>query len=341
MKCPYCSNQIADNSSFCHYCGRKLEPLANPYAVRQVICPACGKVLTSENRFCTGCGKVLSGGSQLNTGFDRKPVQPYAPAQPNAPVSSKKNSNTGMIILAAAVGVIAVTLIVLLICGVFSPEDEPADAAPQESSVQNSESPSDDVSEPPEHQQELELVCSGTTGTLTLREWNNGEWETVLSLNAYIGKNGISYNKQEGDRCTPAGTFDVLYWISTSSRSSGLEYRPVHSGDLWICDPDSGYYNQWVNANSVSADWDSAQTENLYSKFSDGYSVACIVFDYNGNGLSSNGVSRNGGSDIFIDGVGSKGNLTSGYGDIKITASDMYQLLDRLDSDKNPILVVR
>ena len=46
------------------------------------------------------------------------------------------------------------------------------------------------------------------------------------------------------------------------------------------------------------------------------------------------------GSDIFIDGVGSKGNLTSGYGDIKITANDMLMLLGYLDSDKHPTLTV-
>ena len=64
------------------------------------------------------------------------------------------------------------------------------------------------------------------------------------------------------------------------------------------------------------------------------------TFNYNGDGLRSDTAVSGKGSDIFIDGVGSKGNLTSGYGDIKITANDMLMLLGYLDSDKHPTLTV-
>ena len=95
-----------------------------------------------------------------------------------------------------------------------------------------------------------------------------------------------------------------------------------------------------MQRNSGTRDWDAAQAENLYRKFHDDYSAACIMFNYNGDGLRSDTAVSGKGSDIFIDGVGSKGNLTSGYGDIKITANDMLMLLGYLDSDKHPTLTV-
>ena len=64
------------------------------------------------------------------------------------------------------------------------------------------------------------------------------------------------------------------------------------------------------------------------------------MFNYNGDGLQSSTAVSGKGSDIFIDGVGSKGSLTSGYGDIKIAANDMLKLLGYLDSDKHPTLTV-
>lgn len=89
------------------------------------------------------------------------------------------------------------------------------------------------------------------------------------------------------------------------------------------------------------ADWDPNQAQDMCSKFSDGYSVACIVFDYNGDGMNGESADKNGGAGIFIDGIGENGELSPGDGDIRIAAEDMYTLLDCLDSDKNPCIVIR
>ena len=52
---------------------------------------------------------------------------------------------------------------------------------------------------------------------------------------------------------------------------------PISDGDVWVCDPDSLYYNT-MQRNSGTRDWDAAQAENLYRKFHDDYSAACIMF---------------------------------------------------------------
>ena len=194
--------------------------------------------------------------------------------------------------------------------------------------------------EEPYNRQKIYVESYGQSAILTLSEYQNGDWVKLLSVDAQIGKNGTSYDKREGDKCTPAGTFNVLYYISTESVNTELKYIEIDNNDVWICDPDSYYYNTMQDSDLPSADWNSSLNESLYSKFKGGYSVACIMFDYNGDGISAGEAYTNRGSDIFIDGVGPNGNISSGYGDIKINASDMYRLLGYLDSSKNPILIV-
>lgn len=121
-------------------------------------------------------------------------------------------------------------------------------------------------------------------------------------MTAYLGDNGVTWNKRDGDKATPAGEFDILYYIGINDRGSNLKYVPISDGDVWVCDPDSLYYNT-MQRNSGTRDWDAAQAENLYRKFHDDYSAACIMFNYNGDGLRSDTAVSGKGSDIFIDGV--------------------------------------
>ena len=43
---------------------------------------------------------------------------------------------------------------------------------------------------------------------------------------------------------------------------------------------------------------------------------------------------------MFLDGVGANGNMYSGYGDIKISGSDMKKLLKLLEPSLNPIITI-
>ena len=186
--------------------------------------------------------------------------------------------------------------------------------------------------------QEIRCVSSGSKAVMTLYNWDHGKWKEMLTVNASIGSNGVNYNKREGDKCTPAGTFNILFAFGTQNFSTGLTYYHVSPGDVWVTDPNSSCYNIYQSNNAPGKDWSSA--EDLYKKFTGGSSVANIYFDFNGDGLTSRSARYNGGSDIFIDGVGSSGKLNSGYGDIKITASDMALLLPLLDTNRHPRIVI-
>ena len=189
--------------------------------------------------------------------------------------------------------------------------------------------------------QVLEVVCSGSEAEMTLYEDTAGGRKELCSAHAYIGSNGISASKREGDKCTPAGTFDILYYVSAERLDSGLQYVDIpEDGDTWVCSSSSPYYNTLQPENRLSSA-DLRGSEDMVKKFADGKSVACIVFDFNGDGLAYGGATAERGSDLFIDGVGASGNLRSGYGDIKITAADMYELLSHLDAEKFPVVVIK
>jgi len=197
------------------------------------------------------------------------------------------------------------------------------------------------ASAPTDTRQVLQVSATGNTAVLTLSEQReDGTWEELCSMDAYIGRNGISENKTEGDMCTPAGTFHILYYISTQELNSNLDVVLTAEPDVWVCDPESAYYNTMQPAFDW-ADWDPNQTQDMCGKFSGSDSVACIVFDYNGDGMNGESADKNGGAGIFIDGIGENGDLSPGDGDIRITSEDMYTLLSCLDSGKNPCIVIR
>lgn len=186
----------------------------------------------------------------------------------------------------------------------------------------------------PESTQELVVTSSGSTATMTLRNWNYGHWTEIFTANAYVGSNGVTAQKREGDKATPAGTFHILFAFGTATQDLSIPYTQIQSGDVWVDDTSSHYYNTLQHGGT----WRSS--EDLYDKFTKGRSVACIYFDFNGDGHTGGSAATNGGSDLFIDGVGSSGKLASGYGDIKISGSDMLTLLPLLDSSRNPVVVI-
>lgn len=308
MICPNCGRKIGDNSMFCYYCGGKVYGGG--------VCRSCGEQYGAGEKYCHSCGAPL---------FEEMPPIPEKP--------KKKNKFTIPLII---LGVILVAAIICHAFGVFDKDtDELTPADDGDTPAAEETLPADSC------RQKLELESSGSLGTLSLYNLEDGEWVLQTSVPASIGKNGISYNKTEGDRCTPAGTFDILYYIGLYQADSGLDFKQVRRGDTWVCDPNSASYNLWKNKNIDTVDWNTSKEEDLYNKFAKGYSEACIVFDYNGDGLDASTVSRKGGSDIFIDGVGSSGKLNTGYGDIKISSADMYRLLSLLDKSKNPMLIVK
>lgn len=82
-----------------------------------------------------------------------------------------------------------------------------------------------------------------------------------LKVNAFIGKNGCTYNKTEGDGKTPLGEFSLGLFLGTHKKSNNPNYNYMQINDemYWVDDSKSKYYNQLVCINSVQKDWNSAE----------------------------------------------------------------------------------
>lgn len=100
----------------------------------------------------------------------------------------------------------------------------------------------------------LQLVTvvapSRTSTQADLRLWRKrGDcWSAVTpNWRAWVGGRGVSPNKREGDRKTPAGAFGFARTMYGVARNPGVRYRyrRIVCGDWWVEDPRSPWYNQF------------------------------------------------------------------------------------------------
>ena len=190
--------------------------------------------------------------------------------------------------------------------------------------------------------QKILVEATGSNATLTLWSYRDGQWEKDLSTTAAIGANGLTTDKTEGDHMTPEGTFPICFAFSTKEKNTMLYSKIIKEDSVWVCDPESIYYNTLQSKNDPYKDWaDKGGAENMYPKFSKGSSNACICFGFNGDGLSAYSATPYAGSALFIDGVGENGNMNSGYGDIKISGKEMTKLLSYLCANDNPVITIK
>lgn len=90
----------------------------------------------------------------------------------------------------------------------------------------------------------------------------DGSWALSWKEAGIVGKNGIAWDKKEGDGKTPAGTYRfTLPFGLKEDPGASLPYHQLVRGDFWVDDPASAHYNQLVNTGDTARDWTSA--ENL------------------------------------------------------------------------------
>lgn len=95
----------------------------------------------------------------------------------------------------------------------------------------------------------------------------NNEWTLKFSnynieAKAYIGKNGITKDKREGDGKTPLGSFELGIILGTHTKinnKNSLKYQEITEDMYWVDDSKSKYYNQLVDISKVEKDWNSAE----------------------------------------------------------------------------------
>ena len=93
----------------------------------------------------------------------------------------------------------------------------------------------------------------------------------IFETDAFIGKNGITSNKVEGDGKTPEGIYKLGLVFGTHSKSeielnNNITYLKINKNLYWVDDIHSQYYNQLVNITKVSKDWKSAEQLINYPK---------------------------------------------------------------------------
>ena len=92
---------------------------------------------------------------------------------------------------------------------------------------------------------------TSTLGELRLWKKSGECWVAVTEpWAAWVGGRGVSPNKREGDRRTPAGLFGFGRTMYGVAPNPGVRYRyhRVVCGDWWVEDPRSRWYNQFRHA---------------------------------------------------------------------------------------------
>ena len=93
----------------------------------------------------------------------------------------------------------------------------------------------------------------------------------ICDTYAFIGKNGLTRNKREGDQKTPIGKFLLgimfgMHNIKDAHIPLNAKYLQINSNLYWVDDVNSIYYNQLVNILDVKKDWESAEHLIEYPK---------------------------------------------------------------------------
>ena len=90
----------------------------------------------------------------------------------------------------------------------------------------------------------------------------------VFETNAFIGKNGCTVNKKEGDCKTPLGIYNlgIAFGMHKSLKNLRVGYIQINNDLYWVDDVKSKYYNKLVDISKVNKDWNSAEHLIEYPK---------------------------------------------------------------------------
>lgn len=91
-------------------------------------------------------------------------------------------------------------------------------------------------------------------------EKSGEDYHSIIKCDAYIGENGATENKREGDLKTPIGIFSLgqAFGRKPDPGCTG-SYLKVSEDDYWVDDPESIYYNRLVKKSDTEGKWSSAE----------------------------------------------------------------------------------
>jgi len=182
----------------------------------------------------------------------------------------------------------------------------------------------------------LTVVAATRRSTLgSLRLWRkSGEcWLAVDGpWTAHLGQKGVSENKHEGDKTTPAGAFGiqpVMYGVGTNP-GVRYRYRRIVCGDWWVEDPRSPFYNRFHHVRCGSKPPFRITSEDM-SRSPISYRHLAVI-DYN-----THPIVPGRGSGIFLH-VSASGRPTLGC--VSLTRPQLVGVLRWLDPTASPLMAI-
>ena len=160
----------------------------------------------------------------------------------------------------------------------------------------------------------------GRGASFAFYERDSEGWHEILKSHAFIGKNGWTERKKEGDGKTPCGvyTFTKAFGIN---RDPGcpMGYTRIEEAHYWDGDSDSLLYNQFVSSEEYT-DFDKAKSEHLID-YNMAYKYA-LAISYNPLGKPERG------SAIFLHCYTTR-KFTGGC--VSIPESVLFELMKRVE----------
>lgn len=88
--------------------------------------------------------------------------------------------------------------------------------------------------------------------TVSVYEYQDGFWkQTMTTDNAFVGRNGTTDDKKEGDGCTPKGIYTLGQAFGIQDDPGSVrDYLKVSEEDYWVDDPANENYNKLVKLDS-------------------------------------------------------------------------------------------
>ena len=182
----------------------------------------------------------------------------------------------------------------------------------------------------------ITVVAPGRRSTLgSLRLWRksgdcwlgvDGPWP------AHLGSKGVSENKREGDRTTPAGGFGIQPVMYGVGPNPGVRYRyhRIVCGDWWVEDPRSPFYNRFHHVRCDSKPPFRVTSEDM-SRSPVSYRHLAVI-DYN-----THPIVPGRGSGIFLH-VSARGYPTLGC--VSLAPAQLDTILRWLDPAARPLIVI-
>jgi len=149
---------------------------------------------------------------------------------------------------------------------------------------------------------------------------------------AHLGRNGVSENKREGDKTTPAGAFGIQPMMYGVGPNPGVRYRyhRVVCGDWWVEDVRSPFYNRFHHVRCGTKPPFRITSEDM-SRSPISYRYLAVI-DYN-----THPIVPGRGSGIFLH-VSASGGPTLGC--VSLTRSQALTVLLWLDPAASPQIVI-